>query len=145
MSDEKDFQIVKLHDEDKIEEELDLSSSIQRFVHTMRMVYLDHLCDDDDDELDSEIVRTSYQLAQELKYAIADCGEDMSLYLHLYLENVFDLDKPAHHDSWFELMCDDDMKVTALKLLVSTQYAVAQIMMVKMCDDLNVGSDDEKE
>ncbi len=144
---DKDFRIVSLHNETDIDEpveQLDLTNIVERFVSTMRMMYMDHTCDEEE-ELDTETIRTSYQLAKELRYAISDCGEDMGLYLHIYLETLFNDEQSPINGTWFELICDDDMKINALKIMHSVQYSVCQMLMAKMSNDMNEGDSDGEE
>jgi len=143
---EKELRVYDGEDNTDIEEKLDLSNTVERFISAMRILYTDHMCDgyDDEEELDIETMRTSYLFARELKYAIADGGEDILLHVNIFLETIFKPEHSPYGNSWFELICDDDMKINALKVMQSVQYGVIQMLMEKISDNMN-GEDNEKE
>jgi hypothetical protein len=143
---DKELKIIQLEPTDTVEEEhLDLTNTTERFTTTIRLVFMEYMGEDADDEIDAETVKLSYQLARELKYAISDCGEDMELYLHVFLETLFDEEQSPYHRDWLELFSDDEMRINALRIIQSVQYAVCQLFMAKMHGNLMKEDNDEKE
>lgn len=122
--------------ESKKDEEYDLSGTIEIFTHNMRMMYLDHMSDPNEEEIDTELIKASEELKRELRYVIYDGGKDMELYLHLYLENWFDQENTPYSSSWFSLISSDDMRINALRIILSIQDLVCLYFARKLDAEL---------
>ena len=142
MSDD-DLRIVPLKPNDTDNEE-DATEAIPELLYQMRMLYLD-LMSDDEEELDSDTIRLSYLFQNELKHCLFDCGSPIDEIVHIFLENIFDIEKPPEGESWFECFTDDDMRINALKFLNILQHSVSAHLLGTVKQLTKKDSVDEEE
>ena len=141
----KDKPNVKLIDSTEIIEEdesLDYSNSVSETLATFRNLYLDIVCEDDEDDIEN--LKLSYELERELRHAIYDSGERIDVFLHLYLENSFSTEVSPYKSSWIRFFSDDDMRINAYRILSAIQYDVTK-MLFEIVETKQKEKNDEQE
>tara|TARA_R110001592_G_scaffold142674_5_gene364902 strand:+ start:288 stop:722 length:435 start_codon:yes stop_codon:yes gene_type:complete len=141
----KDKPNVKLIDSTEIIEEdesLDYSNSVSETLATFRNLYLDIVCEDDEDDIEN--LKLSYELERELRHAIYDSGERIHVFLHLYLENLFSTEVSPYKSSWIRFFSDDDMRINAYRILSAIQYDVTK-MLFEIVETKQKEKNDEQE
>ena len=141
--DENKLKVVQFKPPTNKETDFELGDVSAKFIENVRLNYIDTILGEEDD-LDAETVRLSYQLARELRNTIADCEYDISLYLHVYMETLYSNDAPPYHDNWFPLYAHDDMQINAYRIMQSVWTGLLELVMGKI--DITIETpDDENE
>lgn len=113
------------------EEKVRPEEALDLFLEQLRLLYMDIFSDEDEEELDPETIRASYQLQRELRYAVCDQGQVIHVILALYLDRVHDINRPSDcHESWYDLFSDDDMRVNAIRIMNMVHYEVIKILSI---------------
>lgn len=120
-------------------DKIDLSNSIDHFTHTFRMLYMDYMSDEDEEELDAETIRFSYQFERELKYALFDNSYNVEVFIQIFMDTIFDPEKAPLDREWIDLIADDDMRLNALRVVNTVFHSVLLV-----CYALLEGEDEEK-
>lgn len=117
----------KKNDHPKIKHNsIDVTSPVAHFLTSMRLLYLEYMCEDDDDDLDIEVVRFSYQFERELRYVISDTdfrGETDKL-LETFMNHIFHPDVSPLGTHWIDLLSDDNMQINALRVMNGVYHSL---------------------
>jgi hypothetical protein len=117
---------ISTNNEEITEKKIEITDWVEHFTHTMRFLYIDYMSEEEEEEeeLDAETVRFSYQFERELRTIILlDCDPIVIKFiLKFFLENLFDPEN-SPKGKWMELICDDDMKINALKVINAVLYS----------------------
>jgi hypothetical protein len=145
---DKDKPIVKLIDADEIEQNesqsdvVDCSRAIAETLTTFKNLYLDTVCEDDEDDIEN--IKLACELERELKYAILDSGVHIRTFLHIYITTLYREDVSPYQTSWIEFFSDDDMRVNAYRIFSAIQYDVLNLLMAKIESDIEVENGQEE-
>ncbi len=123
--DKPNVRLIDPTEPSKEDESLDYSNSVSKTLITFRNLYLDTVCEEEDD---IESIKIAFELERELKYAIFESGEKIDLFLHLYFQNSFREDVSPYNTSWIRFFSDDDMRVNAYRILSAIQYDVMKML-----------------
>jgi hypothetical protein len=112
----------KTDGDDDSTEPIDVDKVVSDFLNEMRMLYLDLFADQD--ELDPEVIKVSYQLQKALKFAILNGGHQSPTIVAMYFKNFYNNDKTPYDTEWYDLLSDDDMQINAYQIMQAVCYSV---------------------